>query len=146
MCVLLSVCMCVHVSARPCVRFHDRQHNLHHILTGILYICGPYLLFIIYNFFILMRNCNPFYAFPAHLHLKIHTYLQIHTPTSSLSSYLPASAKSAVILFRQIVTLRCKPCRYRTNVYGSFGKHPWRPRIARESHNDVTPRKPRRAY
>ena len=39
------------------------------------------------------------YRFIAHLHL------QTHMPTSSLSSYLAASAKSAVTLFRQIVTL-----------------------------------------
>ena len=66
-----------------------------------------------------------------------HLHLQIHMPTSSLSSYLPESAKSAVTSFRQIVTLRWKPCQYRTNVYGRFGKHPGRPWIALEHHNDI---------
>ena len=66
------------------------------------------------HIYILIRDGDPFCAFPAHLHL------QIHMPTSSLSSYLAASAKSGVTLFRQIMTLRGKPCRYRSNVYG-----PW---------------------
>ena len=79
--------------------------------------------------YIIIRNCNPFCAFPAYLHL------QIHMPTSS---YLPASAKSAVTFFRQIVTLRWKPCRYRTHGYGPFGKDAGRSRIAPVSHNDVT--------
>ena len=73
------------------------------------------------SIFYIIRNGNPFCAFPAHLHL------QIHMPTSS---YLAASAKSAVTLFRQIVTLSREPCRYRTNVYGPFGK-PWDHEITR---------------
>ena len=79
---------------------------------------------------ILIRDAGPFPAFPAHLHL------QIHMPTPSLSSYLLASAKSAVTLFRQIVTLRgiTLPISY---VYGPFGEHLGRPEIAHESHNDV---------
>ena len=48
--------------------------------------------------YILIRDGYPFSPFPAHLHL------QIHMLTSSLSSYLAASAKSAVTLFREIVT------------------------------------------
>ena len=58
-------------------------------------------------------------------------------PTSSLSSYLAASAKSAVTLFRQIVTLRgiTLPISY---VYEPFGEHLGKPKIAHESHNDVS--------
>ena len=51
-------------------------------------------------FYILIADGGTFSTFPTHLHL------QIHMPTSSLSSYLAASAKNAVTLFRQIVTLR----------------------------------------
>ena len=77
------------------------------------------------------RTCDPFSTFPAHLHL------QIHMPTSSLSSYLAASAKSAVTLFRQIVTLKGITMPISYNVYGPFGKHLGRPKIAHESHSDV---------
>ena len=70
-------------------------------------------------------------AFPAHLHL------QIHMSTSSLSSYLAASAKSAVTLFRQIVTLRGITLPISYNVYRPFGEHLGRPKIAHGSHNDV---------
>ena len=58
-------------------------------------------------------------------------------PTSSLSSYLAASAKSAVTLFWQIVTLRGITLPISYNVYGAFGKHLGRPKIAHGSHNDV---------
>ena len=81
--------------------------------------------------YILIRNGNPFCAFPTHLHL------QIHMPTSCLSSYLASSAKSALSLFRQIVTLRWNPCRYRTNVYGLSGNTWGDRKTAHESHNDV---------
>ena len=47
---------------------------------------------------IYIRNGYPFWEFPAHF------YLQIHMPTSSLSSYLAASAKSAVMY---IVSANC---------------------------------------
>ena len=65
-----------------------------------LYLCvyGNYLYYTI--IYILIRDGYPFDTFPAHLHP------QIHMPTSSLSSYLAASAKSGVTLFWQIVTLR----------------------------------------
>ena len=81
--------------------------------------------------YLYITGCS-FPAFPAHLHL------QIHMPTSSLSSYLVASAKSAVTLFRHIVTLRgiTLPISY---VYGLFGEHLGRPNIAHVSHNDVGP-------
>ena len=58
-------------------------------------------------------------------------------PTSSLSSYLAASAKSAVTLFRQIVTLRGITLPISYHVYGPFGEHLGRPKIAHGSHNDV---------
>ena len=67
--------------------------------------------------YILIANSGTNDTFPAHLQL------QIHMPTCSLSSYLAASAKSGITLFRQIVTLRGKPCQYCTNVYGPFGEH-----------------------
>ena len=81
--------------------------------------------------YILIRDGYPLSTFPTHLHL------QIHMPTSSLSSYLAASAKSAVILFRQIVTLRGKPCRYCTKFTGLSGNAWEASKIAHESHNDV---------
>ena len=56
---------------------------------------------------------------------------------TSLSSYLAASAKSAVTLFRQIVTLRGITLPISYHVYGPFGEHLGRPKIAHESHNDV---------
>ena len=55
--------------------------------------------------YILIADGGTFPTFPAHLQLLIHM------PTCSLSSYLAASAKSGVKLFRQIVTLRVKPAR-----------------------------------
>ena len=67
--------------------------------------------------YILIRDGGPFLAFPAHLHL------QIHMPTSFLSSYLAASAKSAVTLFGQIVTLRGITLPILYNVYRPFGEH-----------------------
>ena len=81
--------------------------------------------------YILIRDSYPFSTFPAHLHL------QIHMPTSSLSSYLAASAKSAVKLFRQIVTLRGITLSISYNVYGLFEEHLGRPKIAHGNHNDV---------
>ena len=86
---------------------------------------------IIIIIYILIRDGCPFSTFPAHLHL------QIHMPTSSLSSYLAASAKSAVTLFRQIVTLRGITLPISYYVYGAFGEHLGRPKIAHGSHNDV---------
>ena len=58
-------------------------------------------------------------------------------PTSSLSSYLAASAKSALILFRQIMTLRGKPCRYCTKFTGLSACTWETAKIAHGSHNDV---------
>ena len=57
-------------------------------------------------------------------------------PTSSLVSYLAASAKSAVTLFRQIVTLRGI---YLANIECSrvFRGTPGEIKIAHGSHNDV---------
>ena len=85
--------------------------------------------------YILMRDGCPFSTFPAHLHL------QIHMLTSSLSSYLAASAKSqsAVTLFRQVVTLRGITLPMSYNVDGPSGEHLGlgRPKIAHGSHNDV---------
>ena len=78
--------------------------------------------------YILMRDGGPFPAFPVRLHL------QIHMP---MSSYLAASAKSAVTLFRQIVTLRGITLPISYNVYGPFGEHLRRPTIAHERQNDV---------
>ena len=74
--------------------------------------------------YILIRDGGPFPAFPAHL------YLQIHMPTSSLSSYLASSAKSAVTLFLQIVTLMEITLPISYNVYGPFGEHLGRPKMA----------------
>ena len=51
-------------------------------------------------------------------------------PTSSLSSYLVASAKSALTLFRQIMTLRGITLPMSYNVYGPFGEHLGKPKIA----------------
>ena len=86
---------------------------------------------IMHTISIVIRDGCPFSLFPAHLHL------QIHMPTSSLSSYLAASAKSAVTLFRQIVT----EGNYLANV-GMFmalsgNTCMGRPKIAHGSHNDV---------
>ena len=53
-------------------------------------------------------------------------------PTSSLSSYLAASAKSAVTLFRQIVTLRGITLPIAYNVYVPFGEHLGSPKIAHD--------------
>ena len=78
-----------------------------------------------------MGRAYPFSKFPAHLHL------QIHMPTSSLSSYPAALAKSVVTLFRQIVTLRGITLPISYHVYGPFGEHLGRPKIAHGSHNDV---------
>ena len=81
--------------------------------------------------YILIQGGCPFSAFPAHLHL------QIHMPTSSLSSYLAASAKSAVTLFRQIVTLRGITLPISYKVHWPFGEHMGRLKVAHGSHNDV---------
>ena len=83
------------------------------------------------HIYILLREGYPFSTFPAHLHL------QIHMPTSSLYSYLAASAKSDVTLFRQIGTLRGITLPISYHVYGPFGEHLERPTIAHGSHNDV---------
>ena len=83
------------------------------------------------SIYILIRDVYLCSAFPAHLHL------QIDMPTSFLSSYLAASAKSAVTLFRQIVTLKGITLLISYNVYEPFGEHLGRPKIAHGSHNDV---------
>ena len=83
------------------------------------------------SIYILIQNGCPFPMFPAHLHL------QIHMLTSSLSSYLAASVKSATILFQQIVTLMGKRCRYCIKFTDLSGNTWETAKIAHESHNDV---------
>ena len=56
---------------------------------------------------------------------------------SSLSSYLAASAKSAVTLLQQIVTLRGINLPISYNVYRPFREHLGRPKIAHGSHYEV---------
>ena len=56
---------------------------------------------------------------------------------TSLSSYLAASAKSAIISFQLIVTLRGKLYRYCTKFTGFSGNTWETAKIAHESHNDV---------
>ena len=92
--------------------------------------CGRGLIVSIY---ILIRDGYPFSAFPAHLHL------QIYMPTSFLSSYLAASAKSAITLFWQIVTLSGITLPISYNVYGPFREHLGRIKniVVIVSHNDV---------
>ena len=56
-------------------------------------------------------------------------HLQIHMPTSSLYSYLAASAKSASHCFGKLWLWGELPC-ISYNVYGPFGEHLGRPEIS----------------
>ena len=84
------------------------------------------------SIYILIGESYPFSTFKAHLQLEIHM------PTCSLSSYLAASAKSGVILFRQLWLWGGNLADSSLPMFTGLSGNTWETgRKAHESHNDV---------